>query len=139
MLAAPPPMVKPITIAIAVVMHDGHVLIGQRPAGVPLAGMWEFPGGKTLVGETPQAAAARECLEETGLEVAVGSECSTVAHEYPHGKVELHFFTCAPRDVGQSPAAPFRWVPIHELGSYQFPPANAELVARLRHGPGTAR
>ena len=54
-------------IAIAVVLHNDCVLIGVRPAGATLAGLWEFPGGKIEAGETPNEAAERECLEETGL------------------------------------------------------------------------
>ncbi len=52
-------------IAIAVVEHDGNFLIGLRPSGAVLGGLWEFPGGKVEPDETPEAAAARECLEET--------------------------------------------------------------------------
>ena len=37
-------------IAVAVVEHAGCYLIGLRPPGVPLAGLWEFPGGKTQPG-----------------------------------------------------------------------------------------
>lgn len=57
----------PTPIAIAVVQHADQFLIGQRPAGLVLSGYWEFPGGKIQLGETPEAAAVRECLEETGL------------------------------------------------------------------------
>jgi mutator protein MutT len=123
-----------VLIAIAVVEHEGRVLIGQRPAGVPLAGMWEFPGGKAMSGETAEVAAARECLEETGLAVEVGSERTVVTHEYPHGKVELRFFSCRACDERPAPSAPFRWVPIHDLGRYSFPPANAAVLALLRDG-----
>ena len=38
-----------------------------------MAGYWEFPGGKCEPGESPAAATARECREEIGLEVVVGS------------------------------------------------------------------
>ena len=48
-----------VRIAIAVIEQDGHFLIGKRPCGEPLAGLWEFPGGKIEPGETPQAAAAQ--------------------------------------------------------------------------------
>ena len=58
-------------IAIAIVEYDGLFLVGQRPPDVPLAGLWEFPGGKVQAGETPEAAAARECFEETGLTAQV--------------------------------------------------------------------
>lgn len=56
---------SPQSIAIAVVQRGEQFLIGQRPLGVALAGLWEFPGGKVLPGESPEAAAVRECQEET--------------------------------------------------------------------------
>jgi len=123
---------KPTRIAIAVVRHEGRVLIGPRPEGAPLAGFWEFPGGKVQPGETAQGAAARECREETGLEVRIGSEHLTVEHDYAHGLVELHFFDAAPVDPTQPPTPPFRWVPLCDLDGYSFPPANAEMLVRLR-------
>src|SRR5947209_7478611 len=58
-------------IAIAVVEQDGRFLVGRRPAGVPLAGLSEFPGGKIEPQETAEAAAVRECFEETGIVVEV--------------------------------------------------------------------
>jgi tRNA (guanine-N7-)-methyltransferase len=118
-------------IAIAIAEHDGRYLIGQRPPGTPLAGLWEFPGGKILPNETPQAAAARECLEETGLDVVVGAPYPTVTHEYPHGSVKLHFFACRPVDPTQQPRPPFEWVEAARLGDYPFPSANAAILKSL--------
>ncbi|MGE0609507.1 MAG: (deoxy)nucleoside triphosphate pyrophosphohydrolase [Pirellulales bacterium] len=122
---------QPSQIAIAVVFRQDDVLIGQRPAGVPLAGLWEFPGGKVQPGETLVAAAVRECLEETGLLVDADREYPSVTHDYPHGRLELHFFRCTPRDPLQPPAAPFVWAPRMELARYAFPPANASLLELL--------
>lgn len=119
-------------IAIAVVEHEGRYLIGRRPEGVPLAGLWEFPGGKVHPGETAEQAAARECLEETGLEVAVGEPYPAVVHQYSHGKVALEFFACRPLDPPQTPKAPFRWVLARDLGDYEFPEANGGLVDYLK-------
>ena len=75
-----PESAAPTRIAIAVVEHAGRYLIGRRPDGVPLAGLWEFPGGKVQLSETAEQAAERECLEETGLEVAVGEAYPAVVH-----------------------------------------------------------
>jgi mutator protein MutT len=120
-----------VRIAIAVIEHRGRFLIGRRPSGLPLAGLWEFPGGKIEPGETPQAAAARECLEETGFEVEVGPPYDEVSQRYEHGAVRLCFFACRP--IGEVNSVPerFRWVEPRELANYAFPAANARLIERL--------
>lgn len=120
-----------VLIAIAVVEHDGHYLIGQRPTGVPLAGLWEFPGGKVEPGESPEQAAARECLEETGIAITVGEPYPAVDHRYEHGHVQLVFFACRPRGTACGPRPPFEWVPRRRLMEYRFPDANRALVAHL--------
>ncbi|HEX3872453.1 MAG TPA: (deoxy)nucleoside triphosphate pyrophosphohydrolase [Pirellulales bacterium] len=124
----------PLRIAIAVVQQDGEFLIGQRPEGVLFAGLWEFPGGKVEPDETPEAAAIRECLEETGLAVDVRGTYPTVAQRFDDKPVEIHFFACTPRYDAATPRAPFRWVPQSSLADYTFPPANAALMHELVRG-----
>lgn len=117
-------------VAIAIVEQKSAVLVGRRPEGVPLAGLWEFPGGKVRAGETPAEAARRECLEETGLVVEVLEPYRVVRHRYDHGDVELHFFRC--RVLGTTePLDPFEWVARAALGTLKFPAANAEVIASL--------
>src|SRR4249919_2742223 len=63
---------RPIVGVGAVVLNrDGRVLLARR-AHEPLKGEWSLPGGAVEVGETLEAAVAREILEETGLSVVVG-------------------------------------------------------------------
>ena len=119
---------------------DGRFLIRERPAGTVYAGYWEFPGGKVEPGETPEQTTVRECREETGLAVAVARLRSVVEHTYPHGRVLLHFFDCAPVDPLAEPAPEHgcRWVPAGELPSYRFPEANEAVLAELvREASGT--
>lgn len=123
---------SPTKIAIAVVERDGCFLIGQRPAGAPLAGLWEFPGGKLEPGETLEQAAIRECQEEAGVEVKVLRKRLTIMHQYDHGTLELHFFACRQCDPGQTPGPRFRWVYATCLEEYAFPPANDALLEELR-------
>ena len=49
-----------LVAACALVDADGRVLLAQRPEGKPMAGLWEFPGGKVEPGETPEETLVRE-------------------------------------------------------------------------------
>jgi mutator protein MutT len=119
-------------IAIAVVEQEGRFLIGQRPPGVALAGLWEFPGGKIEPGESAEAAAARECLEETGIVVEPLFRYPEREHAYAHDHVHLIFVACRPTSGALGPPRePFRWVEREKLGEYEFPAANAEILVHL--------
>jgi 8-oxo-dGTP diphosphatase len=119
-------------IAIAVVEQEGCFLIGQRPPGVPLAGLWEFPGGKIEPGETPEQAAIRECLEETGISVEPSFRYPPQTKSYDHGDVELLFIACRPTNLSPlSPPLPFRWVARAELPHFEFPAGNRALLCTL--------
>ena len=49
------PLKLTLVVACALVDADKRVLIAQRPPGKPMAGLWEFPGGKVEPGEQPEA------------------------------------------------------------------------------------
>jgi mutator protein MutT len=131
---------SPVQIAIAVVERNGQFLVGQRPAGVPLAGLWEFPGGKIEPGETPEEAAVRECREETGLLVRPLFRYPQREQDYAHATVQLHFIACeVANDAPSAPEpasldAPFRWIPRADLNRYEFPAGNRALLAQLTGG-----
>lgn len=130
----------PTPIAIAVVEHDGCFLIGQRPPGVPLAGLWEFPGGKIEPGETPAAAAIRECREEAGLDVEAISEYPKEVQQYDHGAVHLHFIACRVSSAASiDPLPPFRWVARAALADHAFPAGNRNLLKLLNAQPAAAK
>jgi 8-oxo-dGTP diphosphatase len=122
----------PTPIAIAVVEHEGQFLVGQRPAGVPLAGLWEFPGGKIELGESPEAAAVRECLEETGLAAVPLFRYPEHVQTYNYDRVQLYFIACRV-DINslEEPREPFRWVRREELASLEFPAGNMALLDLL--------
>jgi 8-oxo-dGTP diphosphatase len=121
----------PTSIAVAVVECDDQFLVGLRPEGVPLAGYWEFPGGKVREGETPADAAARECREETGIRVTMSRLLLRTVHDYEHGVLELHFFAAVLSDPQPAPRPPFRWVVRQDLPTLRFPPANSGLLVML--------
>jgi 8-oxo-dGTP diphosphatase len=124
-------MSLPTPIAIAVVEYEGQFLVGQRPDGVPLAGYWEFPGGKIEPNETPEAAAVRECFEEAGIDVEVTNTYPEHVQHYRHDSVQLCFIACRPVNPKTAPREPFRWVRREELSTLKFPAGNRALVRQL--------
>lgn len=82
-----------IDVAVGILMRpNGDVLLGQRPAGKPYAGYWEFPGGKVEAGEEIASALRREFMEELGVTIVQAEPWCCVEHVYPHAHVRLHFY-----------------------------------------------
>src|SRR5579872_6246538 len=68
------PAARPVRVVAAILEREGRILVGRRRPDQPLAGQWEFPGGKVKPSETPRAALARELREELGVQASVGRE-----------------------------------------------------------------
>jgi 8-oxo-dGTP diphosphatase len=135
----PPPLGdRPLVLvaAVALVDPDGRLLIAQRPAGKPMAGLWELPGGKVDSGETPEQALVRELHEELGIETAASclAPIAFASHGYETFHLLMPVFACRkwlgtprPRE-GQA----LKWVWPAELGRYPMPPADRPLIGLLR-------
>jgi mutator protein MutT len=125
-------LTPPTVVTAAVVERDGLLLVTQRLEGTHLAGHWEFPGGKCVPGEDVRACLAREMLEELGVAAAVGEEIHRTLYAYGERRLELVFLRCG---IGGEPqpllGQQIRWVTRRELGTLQFPPADAELIEIL--------
>ncbi|OPZ08997.1 MAG: putative A/G-specific adenine glycosylase YfhQ [candidate division BRC1 bacterium ADurb.BinA364] len=117
-------------IAVAVIARGGRYLIGKRPQGGMLGGLWEFPGGKLEAGENPEQALRRELREEAGVEVRVGERLATVRHAYSHFAVTLHVFRCAIASGRPQARAHEKliWARKSEFGQYAFPTANRKFI-----------
>ena len=87
-------MASRMEVAVGVVWRGERFLASKRPKQMPLAGYWEFPGGKVEAGESPYAALCRELEEELGIVVQKAEFWRISTHCYARHGVEvcLHFF-----------------------------------------------
>jgi len=128
---------RPIVIvaAAALVNGAGAVLIAKRPEGRPLAGLWEFPGGKIETGEEPEEGLVRELKEELGIEIAKGdlSPLTFASHAYPDFHLLMPVYLCRrwQGNVTANEGQELAWVRPDELQLYDMPPADEPLKVAL--------
>ena len=122
--------------AVALIDVDGRVLLAQRPEGKPMAGLWEFPGGKVETDETPEAALIRELHEELGIETwqSCLAPLTFASHSYSDFHLLMPLFAC--RKWQGTPVAregqTLAWVRAAHLRDYPMPAADIPLVPILR-------
>src|SRR6185312_16579176 len=121
-------------VAAALCDREGRVLIGERPAGKPLAGFWEFPGGKLEAGEPAFDALKRELHEELGIRVRHAYRMLRFAHRYPEREVELDVWRVTAWDgrLASQEGQRLEWVLPEELKDWQLLPADEPIVAALK-------
>ncbi len=137
-----------IVAGVCHAVNADAVFVSLRPPGKPLAGLWEFPGGKINPCETPEQALRREWQEELGYSCVVGM---SIYHAKLSGSsdakseklvsepiVDIQFFAVQsdiPFDLGINPRGAegqqIRWVPLSELSQYPMPATNKTLVQLL--------
>ena len=135
--AAPAPG-KPVLLvaAVALVDADGRVLLARRPEGKPMAGLWEFPGGKLEPGESVEEALIRELKEE--LDIDVSASClapfTFASHDLGHAHLMMPLYLCRRWDgtMAAREGQALAWVRPNKLSDYAMPPADRPLVAMLR-------
>ena len=124
-----------MVVAAALVDSDGRVLVQQRPPGKPMAGLWEFPGGKIDPGELPEAALSRELEEELGIGVEQACLAPATFASESLGDRHLLLLLYALRKWNGVPqarhATALRWVRPLELHRLEMPPADKPLIGLL--------
>ena len=98
-------------------------------------GMWEFPGGKIEVGETPQQALVREIKEELDVEVTVGELLHSIEYDYPDFHLSMDCFWCeiSTGTLEAKEAQEIRWLHSHELNDLPWLPADLEIIPKIRN------
>ncbi len=124
-----------VVVACALVDADNRVLLARRPQGKPMAGLWEFPGGKVRADEAPEAALIRELHEELGIDVTESCLAPFTFASHPYGDFHLlmPLYVCRRWDgvVTAREHADLAWVRPNRMSSWPMPPADAPLVAML--------
>jgi 8-oxo-dGTP diphosphatase len=124
-----------LVVACALVDADGRVLVAQRPEGKALAGLWEFPGGKLMAGETPEAALVRELEEELGVvtEPPCLAPLTFASHAYPTFHLLMPLYVCRvwQGDPQSREAQALRWVRPRGLRDLPMPAADLPLIPFL--------
>lgn len=133
-VAAPRRAVPHVVAAVAVIRdRRGRLLVQRRRAEGLLGGLWEFPGGKLLPGEPPEAALHREVLEELGITVTRVTPLTVVEHAYTHFRVTLHTYTARHASGRPRPraAAACRWVAPEAVRELPLPRASLKILEAL--------
>ncbi len=120
---------------VAALIEDscGRILLDRRPPGRPMAGLWEFPGGKRAADELPEDALVRELREELGIRVIAAEPFMRLEHAYPDLRVALDIWRVS--SYAGTPAAlegqELRWVARAELREVELLSADRPIVERL--------
>lgn len=122
-----------IAVTAGIIERDGRVLLARRGSGGPLAGKWEFPGGKIEPGETPEECLARELREELGIETLVGERVATSIYDYGRGAIELLAYRV--RILAGEPEPreheALAWAPLATLSDYDLAAADMPIARAL--------
>ena len=121
--------------AVALIDKDGRILLAQRPKGKPMAGLWEFPGGKIESGETPEVALVRELKEELGIDTwkSCLAPLAFASHAYDDFHLLMPLFVCRKWEGVPRPRENqvLKWVGKQDLRSYEMPAADVPLIPIL--------
>ncbi len=122
-----------IPVVAGFLKKDGRILVGQRPENNSLAGLWEFPGGKIELGESPEEALARELSEELGIEANIGELKLSVTHSYNDVGIVILFYEVL-YWKGQPKAKHhlmLEWIYPEELKERSIPDANKKVLEKI--------
>jgi len=122
-------------VAAAMFNENGEILVQKRPDGKPMAGLWEFPGGKVEVGEGPENALVRELEEELAIVISeedlVPMVFASEALDRKHLVLLLYGCSNWQGDIQSQEQAEICWLPLEQLSGLDMPPADGPLVEKL--------
>ncbi|MFN8154222.1 MAG: (deoxy)nucleoside triphosphate pyrophosphohydrolase [Bacteroidia bacterium] len=125
---------SPMKVVAAIILRgDGKFLIARKKTGKPLAGYWEFPGGKMEPDELPEEAIRREIHEELNLTLRDIREYCHYRFQASHRVLEFTFFIagCEETPMQLTDHDQIVWITPAELKTYHFAPADVTAVSLI--------
>lgn len=117
---------KIIKVVAAILQKEDKILIARKKEGKPLAGYFEFPGGKIEKGETPEESLARELMEEMNIKIDVKEYVGESIYDYGNGKVISllgYISEIIDGEIKLSDHDRYEWVTLEEINNYKIAPA----------------
>ena len=105
---------------------DGALFLMRRPADGLLGGLWAFPSGRRLPGETLEGALRRSIREKLRVRAVIQRGVGSVRHAYSHYRITLHAFLCDARGGRLPVGEGAGW--LRGDGAYALPRADRMLV-----------
>jgi 8-oxo-dGTP diphosphatase len=123
-----------VEVVAALIWDNNKFLICQRPANKARPLLWEFVGGKVEPGETHEQALIRECREELAITLEVRDVFMEVIHQYPDITVHLTLYDAVIEEGSPQLLEhnDLRWITVDDIPSYEFCPADEEILIRLQ-------
>ena len=115
--------------------EDNNLLICKRPKNKIFEGLWEFPGGKVEINESPEQCLIRELNEELGINVNKRCLAPFTFSTYSYKDFDLLILLYICRVWDGHPyskeSQKISWVSLNQVRDFKMPEANKSLVAML--------
>lgn len=122
-----------IPVVAGFLKKENRILVGQRPENNSLAGLWEFPGGKIELGESPEEALTRELSEELGIQAEIGELKLSVTHSYNDVGIVILFYEVLfwKGEPKAKHHLMLDWIYPEELKERSIPEANKKVLPKI--------